>query len=111
VDNINVTGFQPAPTGISGNINTVPEKFALLQNYPNPFNPVTQINYSIAKEGLVKITIFDLLGREVKTLINEYKSPGYYAVDFDGTSLSSGMYFYRMESGNFNDVKNMILIK
>jgi hypothetical protein len=111
VDNINVTGFQPAPTGISGNINTVPEKFALLQNYPNPFNPVTQINYSIAKEGLVKITIFDLLGREVKTLINEYKSPGYYAVDFDGTSLSSGMYFYRMESGNFNDVKKMILIK
>jgi carboxypeptidase T len=111
VDNINVTGYNPVPTGVVNNGNVTPNKFELEQNYPNPFNPTTQINYSIAKEGLVKITIYDLLGREVKTLINEVKTPGFYAVDFDGANLSSGIYFYRMESNNFVDTKKMTLIK
>ncbi len=111
VDNIKISGYQPAPTGIINYNNTIPEEFYLGQNYPNPFNPSTQINYSVAKEGLVKITIFDVLGREVRTLLNEVKTPGYYAIDFDGTNLSSGMYFYRMESGNFVDTKKMLLIK
>jgi carboxypeptidase T len=110
VDNIKITGFNPGPMGVIGN-NTIPVKFSLEQNYPNPFNPTTQINYSIAKEGLVKISIYDILGREVKTLVNEVKTPGFYAVDFDGTNLSSGMYFYRMESGSFVDTKKMTLIK
>jgi carboxypeptidase T len=111
IDNINVTAYQSAPTGIVSNGNTLPNKFALEQNYPNPFNPTTQINYSITKEGLVKIAIYDLLGREIRTLVNDVKTPGFYAVDFDGTNLSSGMYFYRMESGNFIDTKKMTLIK
>jgi len=110
VDNINVTGYQPAPTGVISN-NTVPDKYSLEQNYPNPFNPSTQINYSIAKTGFVRISVFDVLGREVKVLLNEVKTPGFYAVDFDGTNLSSGMYFYRIESGNFVDTKKMTLIK
>jgi len=111
VDNINVTGYQPAPTGIVSNGNTIPIKYSLEQNYPNPFNPSTQISFAIAKEGLVRISIYDILGREVKVLLNEVKTPGFYAVDFDGTNLSSGLYFYRMESGNFVDTKKMTLIK
>ena len=111
IDNINVTGFKPAPTGIVNNTNTVPDKYALEQNYPNPFNPSTQISYSVAKEGLVKISIYDILGREIKSLVNDVKTPGYYAVDFDASSLSSGFYFYRMESGYFVDTKKMTLIK
>jgi hypothetical protein len=111
VDNINVTAYQPAPTGLSNNTNTVPDKYALEQNYPNPFNPSTQINYSVAKEGLVRISIYDILGREIKSLVNDVKAPGYYAVDFDASALSSGFYFYRMESGYFIDTKKMTLIK
>lgn len=111
VDDIKITGYQSIPTGIGNNWNVTPNKFALEQNFPNPFNPTTQINYSVAKEGLVRITIFDLLGREVKTLVNEVKAPGYYAVDFDGTKLSSGMYFYKMEGNGFVDTKKMMLVK
>jgi hypothetical protein len=110
VDDIKLTGYQSQSTGI-GNWNTTPNKFSLEQNYPNPFNPTTQINYSVAKGGLVKISIYDILGREVNTLVNEVKTQGFYAVDFDGTNLSSGMYFYRMESGSFVDTKKMTLIK
>lgn len=111
VDDIKITGYQSIPTGIGNNWNVTPNKFALEQNFPNPFNPTSQINYSVAKEGLVRITIFDLLGREVKTLVNEVKAPGYYAVDFDGTNLSSGMYFYKMEGNGFVDTKKMMLVK
>jgi carboxypeptidase T len=110
VDDIKIVGYQSQSVGI-GNWNVTPNKYELEQNYPNPFNPSTQINYSIAKEGFVKISIFDVLGREVKVLVNEVKTPGFYAVDFDGTNLSSGMYFYRMESGYFVDTKKMTLIK
>jgi carboxypeptidase T len=110
VDDIKITGYQSQSVGI-GNWNTTPNKYLLEQNYPNPFNPSTQINYSIAKEGVVRISIFDVLGREVKVLVNEVKSPGFYAVDFDGIKLSSGMYFYRMESGSFIDTKKMTLVK
>jgi hypothetical protein len=111
VDDIKISGYQSAPMGVGSIGNVIPNKFELQQNYPNPFNPSTQINYSIAKEGLVKITIFDVLGREVKTLVNEVKTPGFFAIDFDGTSLSSGMYFYMMESGSFVDTKKMTLVK
>jgi hypothetical protein len=111
VDDIKILGYQSPILGVGSNGNLTPNKFSLEQNYPNPFNPTTQINYSIAKEGLVKISIYDILGREVKTLVNEVKTPGFYAVDFNGTNLSSGMYFYRMESGSFIDTKKMTLIK
>jgi carboxypeptidase T len=110
VDDIKISGYQGPPSGI-GNWNSVPLKFELEQNYPNPFNPSTQINYSIAKAGLVRISIFDVLGREVETLVNEIKTQGFYSVEFDGANLSSGMYFYRMESGSFVDTKKMMLIK
>jgi len=94
-----------------GNIEQTPTKYSLEQNYPNPFNPVTRINYSIAKQGPVKIAVYDILGREVTVLVNEVKTPGFYSVDFNSTGLSSGMYFYKMESGAFTDTKKLMLIK
>lgn len=111
VDNIRILGYNPLPVGVTGNNIITPEKFSLEQNYPNPFNPTTQINYNIAKAGFVKISVFDILGREVKVLVNEMKTPGFYSVDFDGTNLSSGMYFYKIESQYFTDVKKMMLVK
>ncbi len=90
---------------------TVPSTYSLSQNYPNPFNPVTRINFAVPKQGFVNLKIYDVLGREVKTLVNEVKSPGAYSVDFNGSELSSGVYFYRMESNGFTDIKKMLMIK
>ena len=99
---------------IPGNTST-PKEYALMQNYPNPFNPVTTINYDLPKNGNVNIVIYDILGREVSRLVNnEFKSAGRYSVVFDGSSLSSGIYFYRIEVNNGKDfmkVKRMVLIK
>ena len=89
----------------------IPNKFNLYQNYPNPFNPSTNIKFDIPKDENVNITLFDVLGREVLTLINEYKKAGQYIVVFDGSNLSSGTYFYRIAAGGFVDTKKMVLIK
>jgi hypothetical protein len=91
--------------------NEIPDKFSLSQNYPNPFNPTTKIDYAIPKNGFVTLKIYDVLGREVKTLVNENKTPGNYSIDFNGSEFSSGVYFYKLESKGFSDVKRMILIK
>jgi len=89
----------------------LPKKYDLSQNFPNPFNPVTRINYAIPKQGFVTLKIYDIAGREVKTLVNEFRQAGYYTVDFNGTSLASGVYFYRIQSGTYLSVKKMVLIK
>ncbi|MDQ3022679.1 MAG: Cys-Gln thioester bond-forming surface protein [Bacteroidota bacterium] len=89
----------------------VPSKFNLSQNYPNPFNPSTKINFELATEGNVSIKIFDNLGREVSTLINEFKTAGYYTFDFNASNLPSGLYFYRMDATGFNKVMKMTLVK
>jgi hypothetical protein len=91
--------------------NSVPTVFKLHQSYPNPFNPTAIIKYDLPKDVKVNIKVYDLLGRLVKTLINEYKKAGYYEEKFDGTNLASGVYFYRIEAGNFVDSKKMVLIK
>ena len=84
----------------------------LSNNLPNPFNPVTKISYQIAKDGFVKLNVFDIAGREVKTIVNEFKTAGSYETVFDGSGISSGTYFYRIETSNgFKDTKRMILIK
>jgi len=93
------------------NITSVPDKYSLAQNYPNPFNPVTSIKYQIPKNTFVTIKIYDILGKEVRTLVNEVKSAGNYSVMFDASSLSSGVYFYKISAGEFSDVKRMVLIK
>ena len=97
-------------TGINGT-NSAPLNFMLSQNYPNPFNPSTTIIYSVPRTSLVSLKIYDMLGREVRTLINEYKSPGSYNIVFNAHGLSSGVYFYRLTAGNYSDVKKLILIK
>lgn len=91
--------------------NQNPLEYKLYSNYPNPFNPKTLIKYDVAKNGFVKIIIYDLLGRVVKELVNNFKSAGSYNVEFDGTYLASGVYIYRIESGNFADTKKMVLLK
>jgi hypothetical protein len=111
VDDIRIKNYQSPSLYIENNSGLVPSKYSLEQNYPNPFNPNTQINYGISKSGFVRITVFDLLGREISTLVNEVKSPGFYAVDFNASKLSSGIYFYRMESNGFVDTKKLTLIK
>jgi hypothetical protein len=85
--------------------------YSLDQNYPNPFNPSTKISYSIKEEGLVTLKVYDILGKEIATLINENKSEGNYEVDFNASALPSGLYIYKIQTGNFTDVKKMILTK
>ncbi len=92
-------------------INGMVSNYALDQNYPNPFNPATKISYSIKEEGLVTLKVYDVLGKEVATLVNENKAVGNYEVDFNASQLPSGMYIYKIQSGNFSDVKKMLLIK
>ena len=89
----------------------LPELFSLYQNYPNPFNPATRIRYEIPKASFVSLKIYDLLGREVATLVNEEKQSGSYEVEFDGSNLSSGIYFYRMQAGSYINTKKFVLLK
>jgi beta-glucanase (GH16 family) len=88
-----------------------PVRFSLNQNYPNPFNPATTIKYSVPTKSFVTLKIFDLLGREIKTLVYGEKSAGIYQTQFDATSYTSGIYFYRIQAGNFVDTKKMIVLK
>ena len=81
------------------------------QNYPNPFNPVTHLEFGISKLGFVSLKVYDILGKEVKALVNEIRPAGTYSVSFDGSNLSSGVYYYRLESGSFTEVKRMVLLK
>jgi hypothetical protein len=85
--------------------------FELFQNFPNPFNPITEIKYVINNESFVTLKIYDLLGREISTLVNEKKSIGTYIINFNASNLSSGIYFYSINAGNFHQTRKMILIK
>jgi hypothetical protein len=91
--------------------NQLPQNYSLSNNYPNPFNPSTKIEFRISDPGIVTLKIYDLLGREVTTLISEEKPAGSYEITFDASSLSSGVYYYRLTSGTFIETKKMILIK
>ena len=89
----------------------VPASYSLFQNYPNPFNPSTNIRYSLPKNSLVKLIIFDALGKEVETLVNEKQSTGTYEATFNGSQLPSGVYFAKLEAGTYNNIINMLMIK
>ncbi len=95
----------------SNNVNQKKFKNSLAQNYPNPFNPSTTIKYSIPKNSLVTLKVYDVLGRKVKTLVNEYKAAGDYDADFDASHLASGIYFYRITAGKYTAVRKMQLLK
>lgn len=89
----------------------VPSEFVLKQNYPNPFNPNTTIRYQLPMQSHVKLSVFDMLGRGVVTLANEEKSPGTYTVKWDASGVASGVYFYRLQAGQFSSVQKMLLMR
>jgi len=104
--------FFVAESGLNAGFDeSIPEKFELFQNYPNPFNPSTVIKFSLAAPVKVQLKIYDLLGNEVALLVNEEKPAGGYKIEFDFSSLSSGIYFYKLQSGNYSAVKKMLLLK
>jgi len=123
LDKICITNSGIAPTGMGeeavnlctptdvGNLMKAPANYALEQNYPNPFNPSTNIRYSIAKTSKVTLKIFDSLGREIRTLVNEIKSAGNYTIKFNARNLPSGTYFYQIKANNYLETKKFILLK
>ena len=107
-DDDNITFAKSTP---SNNIDAIPTNFNLAQNYPNPFNPSTKIQYSVPKDGLVAIKIYNVLGAEVASLVDEFKSAGTYEVTFNASNLSSGVYIYKIITTNFVNTKKMLLLK
>lgn len=89
----------------------VPDRFFLEQNYPNPFNPVTTINYDLPTEGIVTLKVYDILGRDIKTIVNEMKTAGYHKVQFNAADIASGAYFYQLKAGEFVAVKKFVVLK
>ena len=98
-----VTAVTPSPSS--------PQRFVLYQNYPNPFNPSTTIRYELPKESIVSLKIYNLLGQEVATLVNESKQPGRYQVQWNAQGLSSGVYFYRLQAGEYVETRKLMLLK
>lgn len=92
-------------------IDEIPTNYILSQNYPNPFNPSTKIRYSVPQSSQVVIKVFDILGREIETLVNEEKLAGEYEIEFNASELGSGVYFYKLQAGSFVETKKMILLK
>lgn len=108
---IHTTNGGDTITSINQISTNIPESFELKQNYPNPFNPTTNIQYELPVGNFVVLKIYDINGREIKTLINEFKPAGRYLFSFNASELSSGIYIYKIISGNFNETKRMVLIK
>ena len=98
-------------TGVNETASNTPSNYELNQNYPNPFNPTTNISYSIPKTSKVTLKVFDILGREVQTLINKEQTPGHYTVTFNAQNLASGVYFYQINAGSFIQTKKLMLLK
>lgn len=103
--------YDTIDVGISNYNSLIPDKFALYQNFPNPFNPVTTIKFDIANSTFTSIVVYDMLGKEVVNLVNENLNPGSYQYSFDASGLPSGMYFYKIETNTFTEIKKMILLK
>jgi hypothetical protein len=99
-----------AVIGITTGINE-PQVYALRQNYPNPFNPVTVIQYQLPLPDRVKLTVYDIMGREVMVLVNEEQKAGYYQLEFNAGHLASGIYIYRLQTGQFVSTKKMVVIR
>jgi hypothetical protein len=101
----------PSPEGSDVKQGTMPTSYALAQNYPNPFNPTTTINYALPEQAFVRLTVYNVLGQEIATLVNETQDAGSRSVEFNANNLPSGLYFYKISAGNFSDMKKMILLK
>jgi len=117
IKNVSVT--EKGLTGINftlekaglNNITSKTKEYKLSQNYPNPFNPVTRIDYVLPVNGNVKVSIFNSIGQVVKELVNGYQESGSYMVEFDGSALASGIYYYKLEMGRFTETRKMVLVK
>lgn len=101
----------PFTVGVRPVSSEIPKGFSLSQNYPNPFNPISKIKMQISKLSAVKLVVFDILGREVETLVNEQLRPGTHEVEFDGSKYASGVYFYKLSAGDFTETRKMVLVK
>ncbi|MEK7671713.1 MAG: T9SS type A sorting domain-containing protein, partial [Bacteroidota bacterium] len=110
LNNINIVLTRTGATAVS-ETGGLPRAFTLAQNYPNPFNPATVIQYSLPGDTRVSLRVFDILGREVATLVDEEQKAGKNSVVFDALHLSSGIYYYRLNAGRFSDVKKMLLLR
>ncbi len=110
VDDLKLIAYEK-PTGVENNENTQYLNFELFANYPNPFNPATTISYQIPVDGVVNLKVFDVLGREIITLVDEHKSKGKYNINFDASNLASGVYIYQIRTGDFIKANKMILVK
>ena len=106
--NINMVG---EPSGVENSENEIPLEFSLEQNYPNPFNPVTTISFALPISIQTKVTVYDILGREVQVLKNDFLNAGYHRIVFNANDLSSGVYFYKIETSSFSKSKQMLLLK
>jgi hypothetical protein len=107
-----------SPTAVQNNSFGLPAYSVLFQNYPNPFNPSTKIQFTIVNRQLTIMKVYDMLGREVSTLVNEVKEPGTYTVQFDarqpggeGSNLASGVYFYKLQSGDFVQTRKLLVVR
>ena len=107
----NVITLTTAVTGIENNFSGLPNNFKLLPNYPNPFNPATSIRYEVSKDAFVTIKVFDVIGNEVRVLVNDERSPGRYEIKFSADALPSGIYICKMQAGDFLQTQKMILLK
>jgi hypothetical protein len=103
--------FTEIPNGINVISTKIPTDYTLSQNYPNPFNPITNIKFDIPKASFVKLIVYDLLGRELRTLVNEQLKAGTYKADWDASEFPSGVYFYKLSAGDFTETKKMVLVK
>jgi Secretion system C-terminal sorting domain len=106
-----IRGYFDTDIDLTATEEIVPAEYVLAQNYPNPFNPVTTIHFELIQPGMTTIDIFDITGRHVRTLANSEMATGAYDLRFDASALSSGVYFYRLTSGSFTDIKKMSLVK
>jgi uncharacterized lipoprotein YddW (UPF0748 family) len=110
-DNLRIVKKDIDATGINARNEQLPKEFSLEQNYPNPFNPATKINFAIAEPAQTSLIVYDMLGRKVKELVNDFMKPGVYTASFDGTNISSGLYIYVLRSGKKQQIKKMMLVK
>jgi type IX secretion system substrate protein len=99
------------PLSVTIQSSDVPNQFSLLQNHPNPFNPTTKIKFALPNSSFAKLVVYDMLGKEITTLVNEQLKPGTYEVDFDGTNYPSGVYYYKLQTAEYTETKKMILVK
>jgi hypothetical protein len=103
--------FEITGTGVTPSHDQIPASFVLNQNYPNPFNPSTKITYTVPEKTDLNLSVFNVLGEKVATLVDGPKNAGTYTVDFSATNLPSGVYYYRLKSGSFSETKNMVVMK